>query len=123
MSTEITDNAVVHTRGDTLRSKVDIFYDKEKTQPYVPEDGDVVRFALKRPRMTKVDKGYTEYEDEEPLILKEVPMDTLILHLEPADTKDLHFGKYEYDIEITHSDGTVDTFIKASPFELTKEVH
>lgn len=123
MSTSIVDNVIVHTRGDTLRSKVDIFYDESKTQPYVPETGDSVRFALKKPRMTKVDKGYTEYEDEEPLILKEIPMDTLILHLEPADTKDLHFGKYEYDIEITHSDGTVDTFIEASPFELTKEVH
>lgn len=123
MSTSIVNNVIVHTRGDTLRSKVDIFYDEEKTQPYIPEDGDVVRFALKRPRMTKVDKSYKEYEDEDPLILKVVPMDTLILHLEPADTKDLHFGKYEYDIEITHADGTVDTFIEASPFELTKEVH
>ena len=123
MSTSITNNTVVHTRGDTLRTKVDIFYDKEKTQPYVPEAGDSCRFALKKPRLVKVDKGYTEYEDEQPLILKEIPMDTLILHLEPADTKDLPFGKYEYDVEITHADGSIDTFIQASPFELTKEVH
>ena len=123
MSTEITDNTIVHTRGDTLRSKVDIFYDKEKTQPYVPEDGDIIRFALKRPRMVRDDKGYKEYEDTDPLILKDIPIDTLILHLEPADTKNLGFGKYEYDVEITHSDGTVDTFIKAAPMTLTKEVH
>lgn len=123
MSSEIVDNAVTHTRGDTLRSKVDIFYDKEKTQPYIPEVGDVVRFALKKPRLISVEKGYKEYEDQEPLILKTIPIDTLILHLEPSDTKNLSFGKYEYDIEITHQDGSVDTFIEASPFILTREVH
>ena len=123
MSTEIINNEIIHTRGDTLRSRVDIFYDKEKTQPYVPEDGDIVRFALKRPKLVRDEKGYKEYEDEQPLILKDIPTDTLILHLEPADTKSLGFGKYEYDVEITHSDGTVDTFIKAAPMTLTKEVH
>lgn len=123
MSTEIIDNVITHTRGDTLKSKVDIFYDKEKTQPYIPEPGDTVRFALKKPTQIKVEKGYTEYEDETPLILKDIPISTLILHLEPDDTKSLSFGKYEYDIEITKASGDVDTFIKAAPFTITKEVH
>lgn len=121
--TDITNNIITHTRGDTLRAKVDLFHDKEKTKPYIIEDGDSVRFALKKPRQIKVDKGYTEYEDVEPLVLKDVPVDTLILHLEPIDTKHLSFGKYEYDIQIVHSDGTTDTFIPPTLFNLTKEVH
>ena len=123
MGTIIVDNDITHTRGDTLKTKVDIFYDKEKTQPYTPESGDTVRFALKRPTQIKVEKGYTEYSDETPLIVKDIPINTLILHLEPSDTKDLSFGKYEYDIEITKASGDVDTFIEAASFVITKEVH
>lgn len=123
MSTTITNNKVVHTRGDTLLTVVDLFWDKERTRPYTPEEGDVIRFALKRPKFTKDEDGYKEYADREPLILKDIPISSMVLRLDPADTKDLGFGKYEYDVEITHADGTVDTFITAAPFELTKEVH
>lgn len=34
MSTTITNNKVVHTRGDTLLTVVDLFWDKERTRPY-----------------------------------------------------------------------------------------
>lgn len=115
--------AVKHTRGDTLRTKVRLFLDEEQTEEYFPVDGDTLRFALKHPKLKKDEQGYDEYDDPEPLILKTIPIDTCILHLEPSDTKDLGFGEYEYDIEITYADGTVDTFITAAPFELTKEVH
>ena len=64
----------------------------------------------------------TDYKDIEPLILKEIPNDTLILELEPNDTKPLAFGTYVYDIQITFEDGTVDTFITEAMFKLTPEV-
>ena len=80
-------------------------------ETYIPEQGDSLRFAMK--------KNYTEGE---PLIYKVIPTDTLILHLDPEDTKPFPFGDYVYDIEITFADGTVDTFI-LDKITLTQEVY
>ena len=117
MSVKITGTKIEMTRGDTLRVAVSMTRDGE---PYEPVNGDVVRFAVKNKRMTA---GNKEYYDTEPLILKTIPINTMILELLPIDTKSLSFGEYAYDIEITFNDGTVDTFITASPFILTPEVH
>lgn len=94
-------------RGDTLRVQVEIFADNE---PYIPVNGDSIRFAMKQ-----------YYASSKVLIEKIIPNDTLILKLDPSDTKRLSFGKYVYDIEITFSNGDVDTFISGE-FELTPEV-
>lgn len=117
MSSNVNGNKITLTRGDTLRLKVSITKDGEE---YTPVDGDVVRFALKH-RDKNADN--TEFIDENPLINKEIPIDTMILELEPSDTKSLGFNTYAYDIEITFEDGTVDTFITNAPFKLTEEVH
>lgn len=117
MSSSVKKNKITLTRGDTLRVKVEIIKNEE---PYIPEAGDKVRFALKHPDMLP-DKS--DYSDVEPLIIKDIPIDTMVLELQPADTKTFAFGKYVYDIEITFADGTVDTFITAAPFVLSEEVH
>ena len=117
MSSIIKKNSITLTRGDTLRVKVTI--EKDGIE-YLPVLGDSVRFALKHPTKTP-DGG--EYTDKDPLILKSIPIDTMILTLDPEDTKELLFGQYVYDLEITFEDGTVDTFITAAPFRLTEEVH
>lgn len=117
MSSSIKGNSITLTRGDTLRLLVSMSKDGE---PYIPDEEDRVRFALKHRDMV-ADKS--DYKDENPLILKNIPIDTMILTLDPADTKELGFGKYVYDIEITFSDGTVDTFITAAPFIISEEVH
>ena len=117
MSSKISGNSITLTRGDTLRVKVTILDNEEE---YTPIGGDSVRFALKHKTKT-ADGG--EYLDPEPLILKTIPNDTLILELEPSDTKELAFGAYDYDIELTYEDGTVDTFITKANFKLTEEVH
>lgn len=98
------------TRGDTFNATVAIY--TSNGTPYTPEEGDVVRFAAK-----------TDYSDSEPVILKVIPNDTLQLHLDPADTKELEFGKYVYDIELTYANGDVDTFIAKKSLVLTEEVH
>ena len=116
MSYNIKGNTIILTRGDTLIVKVDIIKDGAS---YTPETNDEVRFALKHKAMTP-DKG--EYVDDEPILTKVIPNDTLILRLESTDTKDLPFADYVYDIQITFEDGTVDTFITASTFRLTPEV-
>ena len=87
--------------------QVEILVDDE---PYTPTDGDRVRFALKQ-----------SYSSSKVLIHKDIPNDTLVLHLAPSDTKKLAFGNYVYDIEITFANGDVDTFIRGE-FKLEEEV-
>lgn len=79
--------------------------------PYIPVEGDKIRFAAK--------KAYT---DDAPCIIKEIPFDTCVLQLDPEDTKNLEQpSEYVYDIQITLTDGTVDTFIRGV-LEITEEV-
>lgn len=117
MSSSIVNNNIKLTRGDTFVVKVVM---KKDGAEYTPEPGDVVRFAVKHDEL-KPDGS--DYVDDEPLILKEVPIETMLLQLDPEDTKKHAFGTYVYDMEITFADGAVDTFIKKKKFKLTEEVH
>lgn len=109
-------NKITMTRGDTLRVKIGVNLDGET---YVPVEGDHFRFAVKHETMNR-DKS--EYTDSEPLILKDIPWNTMILQLDPEDTKPLGFGRYDYDIQVVfEEDGTTATFI-SDKFILTKEV-
>lgn len=121
MSVEIEGNKIKMTRGDTLLAEIQCFRKEgDELVPYTPENGDKVRFALKHATMNK---NKTEFIEEEPLIRRDIPIDTMLLELYPEDTKELGFGRnYTYDIEITFADGRVSTFIEDSPFELTREV-
>lgn len=103
------------TRGDTAIITVPLYeIDEEGHEtPYTPIAGEKVRFAMS-------DKyGATR---SEVLILKEIPIDTLILEIDPEDTKPLKFGKYKYDIEFTDAAGHVSTGLSAI-FEVAKEVY
>lgn len=115
----INGTTITMTRGDTLVVDVEM-ESRVDGQPYIPVEGDSIRFALKTPKMTG---GRTEYKDPEPLILKDIPINTCQLVLQPLDTKGLGFGTYVYDIEITMADGTVDTFIAEATLILSPEVH
>ena len=108
---EINGTSIKLTRGDSFYCTVGM-KNKDDGTDYVPQEGDVVRFALKK-----------RYQDATPLILKNIPTDTLMLYLEPNDTKEMAFGSYVYDIELTKANGDVDTFIWEAEFEITKEVH
>lgn len=105
------------TRGDTLR--VQIFLKKDGVE-YIPDQNDQIRFALKRPIMNS---DRSAYKDRSPLILKSIPVSSMMLILSPEDTSSLCFGKYVYDIEMTFANGDVDTFIPNATFELLPEVH
>lgn len=116
MSYSIKGNTITLTRGDTFMGKVNLTVDGET---YAPNDEDVIRFAVKHKDMTP---GKKDYVDEEPLIEKIIPNNSLVLRLESSDTNELDFGDYVYDIQITFADGSVDTFITASTFRITPEV-
>lgn len=98
------------TRGDSLYLEISATKDGE---PYVPQQGDVIRFAMKQ--------KYKD-DDSQVKINKQVPLDTMILEIEPEDTKHLQQNKtYVFDIELTAANGDVDTFIEGT-ITLTNEV-
>ena len=109
MSFKVRNNTIFLTRGDTFKAHLTINYPDGTV--YTPKEGDSIRFALKE-----------NIEDEECLILREIPIDTMLLILYPEDTKELEFGSYIYDIQLTKANGDVDTFITASKLKLTAEV-
>ena len=108
------------TRGDTLTMTVTLLQEVEPVppateptiEPYVPEAGDVIRFA--------VSKGYKGEPGYELQFAKEIPHDTLTFTCSSAETS-LDYRKYNYDVEITHPDGCVDTFISGT-LTITGEV-
>ena len=110
MSYSVSGTTITLTRGDSFIALVSIT--DQKGTPYIPLEGDSIRFAMK-----------ASYEDAEPLLVKVVPIDTMKLIINPEETKDLAFGKYVYDIELTKVTGEVDTFITKATIKLTEEVH
>ena len=49
-------------------------------------------------------------------------LDNGVLTIAPADTSNLPFGNYVYDIQIVHSDGWTDTIIPVHRFDVLQEV-
>lgn len=107
---QVSGTTITMTRGDTARISVNIT--DADGEPYVPEVGDSIRFAAKQ-----------NYTDANPLILIDIPIDSLVFTINPVDTKGLAFGNYVYDIELTKENGMVDTFIAKAKLKITEEVH
>ena len=102
---------IILTRGDSLPLRLTNL--QKNDEPYTPDPEDSIRFAMKR--------RYKD-PDEEVVVVKSIPTDTLILNIEPEDTKGLDMGKtYVYDIQITDKYGFVSTFIEGD-FTIGKEV-
>lgn len=110
MSHIISGDDITLTRGDTLFLQLSLTKDGE---PYVPQQGSVIRFAMK--------ERYKD-PDDKVVLVKNIPIDTLLLEFEPEDTKSLIMKKtYVYDMELTDEDGHVDTF-KSGTFTIGEEV-
>lgn len=109
MSYSVSGTTIKLTRGDTFMALISIT--NQNGDPYVPVEGDSIRFAMKQ-----------TYDQAEPLLVKYVPIDTMKLVIEPDDTKGLAFGKYIYDIQLTKATGEVDTFITEATIKITEEV-
>lgn len=107
---KIRGTTITMTRGDSLL----VFLDLENSDgtTYEPNEGDYIRFAVKK----------TFDDSVPPILVKEIPTDTMKLILDPEDTKQLAYGQYRYDIQITTSDGFVDTFIDRAVLVITEEV-
>ena len=113
-------NNIKLTRGDTLTLTVGLYQvippeppETEPTkEPYDPVEGDVIRFA--------VSTGYKGQINYDLKLSKTIPHDTLTFTCTSEETT-LGYGAYNYDVEITHPDGCVDTFISAK-LTITGEV-
>lgn len=99
------------TRGDTLICNISI--KDADGNDYIPDENhDQLRFALKK-----------NYNDDEPLILKNIPINTCQLRLESSDTKVLEQpGSYFYDIQLTYGDQIVSTIISNAILKIREEV-
>lgn len=102
-------NNIYITRGDT--ATFDIELTDEDGQPYSMGVDEIIIFSLRR----LYDKG---------LVLVQKQSATPSFSLTTADTKDLTFGTYKYDIylynQVTYK---LDTFIADKNFVIGEEVH
>lgn len=98
------------TRGDTLTLLVEPYKDGEL---YIPQEGDTLRFA--------VSIGYVGRKGYKLIETIDIPTDTMTFTMTSEQTQDLIFSQYNYDVELTYADGTVDTFISAK-LNVLKEV-
>lgn len=112
----VTGTTIRITRGDSGTLQVDL---KRGNNTYTPVNGDVIRFYLGYKRMNA---GRTAYVNAGAIITKTVDINNMLLQFDPADTKNLEFGTYVYDMEMTFADGTVDTFIEGKDFIIAPEV-
>lgn len=101
----INGNTIEITRGDT--GEFDIALNNIDGTPYEPQEGDVITFTVK--------KGTQE---------KEILIQKTGQHIEikPDDTKDLLYGTYKYDIQVTFANGKVCTVVTPSDFKIKDEV-
>lgn len=109
MSYSISKTTITLTRGDSFLASIAL--SNSDGSRYTPAEGDEIRFAMK-----------TNYSDEKPCLVKDIPIDTMALVIKPEDTKHLDFGTYVYDIQLTKATGEVDTFITKATLKLTEEV-
>ncbi len=105
----VTGSRIILTRGDTCKIQFTLY--TSEGEPYTPNEGDVIRFAAKK-----------SYSDLVPLIYIVIPNDTMMLEIKPEHTKNLAFGSYVYDVQLTCADGTVDTFITKGVLKIEEEV-
>ena len=102
------------TRGD------DAYLDLELRQPTFPYDiyefksSDVVVLSVRKSRDADVD-------DNNPILLQ-IPLENGRFHIRPEDTEFMDFGNYSYDVQITFSDGKINTVIGPNVFRILPEV-
>lgn len=90
MSYSVSGTMITLTRGDTFSALITIT-DLNDNQ-YIPMNGDRIRFAMKN-----------DYNDETPLLIKEIPIDTMILTLNEEVTipQGFHDGSGKVGIDAT----------------------
>ena len=96
------------TRGDS--ETITVFCEERPFQ-----EGDVITFTVKKDVFTK-----------EKILQKKITKFTeggrAVIDICPEDTKEVPYGGYRYDVQLTTAKGTVTTIVKPSVFYVTEEV-
>lgn len=100
----IEDNSISLTRGDTAYLSLDV-------SDYTFQDGDTAILSVKE-----------SIDSEDYLFQVDLDMDNLTFIILPEYTKNLNYGKYKYDVQITTKDNEIFTVIGPSTFKITEEV-
>lgn len=98
----VVNNSKEITRGDTAMFSVTL-YDAEGTE-YIPTEGETLTFYLMRKDCDDL---------TEAILVKDIPVDTMQLELEPSDTRDLQTGSYAYRIRLRDTIGHEWTVVKS----------
>ena len=101
----IEDTSIKITRGDSAEFDITV-YDADGNI-YELQEGDKVEFTVKENVYAKTalrQKTGTQGQ------------------IKPGDTASLSYQNYVYDVQVTLADGTVDTIIPPSTFEILSEV-
>lgn len=105
----LNDNMIQLTRGDTAAITVDIF-DEVTSAQYEMASDDTLTLTIKK---TVNDRTY---------YVQKIVTGTNRIIIEPADTKNMGFGTYVYDVQLDKASGEASTVIGPSTFELLTEV-
>lgn len=103
------DNIIKFHRGDTYSFSIDLLIDEGI--PYELKDTDKLVFTVKKTVNTS-----------KVLIQKTITSDLSVI-IEHADTADLAYGNYVYDVQLTQAGGIVQTVIGPCSFILEDEVN
>lgn len=101
-------NNIYLTRGDTLFVKVTPILSNGKE--YTLKKGDVITFTVKK----------TTGDDDDILIQRTT--ENGIINITPFETKQLDYGEYVYDCQLTTADGYVNTFVTPHALYVQEEV-
>ena len=104
------DNTIHLTRGDTARFSIGRIVNTVTNVNYTPTPEDTVTMTVKKTVL-----------DAAPCVQLIVPGGEGF-HIKPEDTKEMAFGKYVYDVQLTTADGDGYTIIPPTTFDLLKEV-
>lgn len=96
---------MILTRGDTATFSIDLY--NEDGTPYVPEEGDLVLFSLKK-----------NLYDADFILQKE----GLLITIQSEDTRELELDTYYYDIKVIFENGEVQTVFPTNLFQIVSNV-
>lgn len=101
-------NGIIHlTRGDTAHFIVEIAHNDGV---YEPERGDELTFSVKKS---------TRAED---FIIQKKFKPAEVLVLNPEDTKNVGFGRYIYDVQLSKHNGEIYTIVEPTYFYIKEEI-
>lgn len=101
-------NTIKLTRGDTAYLTIPLTL--ATGEEYIMQSADELVLSVKEHVL-----------DTQPIMQKRVTGGNTF-HIEPNDTANLFFGKYQYDIQLNTASGDVYTVIDVDTFEILQEV-